>query len=122
MSVLWGIPYLLIRVTVAEISPATLVFLRCTIAALVLLPIAVAGNGLVPALRRWRWVVPFAAVEIGIPWILIGTAEQHVTSSFTALLIAGVPLVGTVIALLIGSRADRLTPTGWAGLLLGLAG
>ncbi len=121
MSVIWGIPYLLIRVAVAEITPATLVFARTAIGTAILLPIALARSDLRPVLARWRWVLAFAAVEVGGPWLLLGSAEQHVPSSLAALLIAGVPLVGTVIAKLTGSR-DRLGRRGLAGLLVGLLG
>jgi drug/metabolite transporter (DMT)-like permease len=121
MSVIWGIPYLLIRVAVAEISPGTLVFARTGIATLILLPIALLRTDFRAVLARWRWVVAFAVVEIGIPWVLLGSAEQHVTSSLAGLLVAGVPLVGTVIAVGSGSR-DRVGSTGVVGLLVGLAG
>src|SRR2546423_1672706 len=67
MSLVWGVPYLMIRVAVGEISPAMLVFSRTTLGALILLPIAIAGGGLLPAIGRWRWVAAFAAVEIGLP-------------------------------------------------------
>ncbi|MBV8598348.1 MAG: EamA family transporter, partial [Actinobacteria bacterium] len=36
MCVVWGIPYLLIRVAVRELSPAMLVFARTAVAALLL--------------------------------------------------------------------------------------
>ena len=121
MSVIWGIPYLLIRVAVAEISPGTLVFARTGIATLILLPIALLRTDFRAVLARWRWVVAFAVVEIGIPWVLLGSAEQHVSSSLAGLLVAGVPLVGTVIAVGSGSR-DRVGSTGVLGLLVGLAG
>jgi drug/metabolite transporter (DMT)-like permease len=121
MSVIWGIPYLFIRIAVAEISPATLVLARTALAAAILLPLALARVDLRPILRRWPWLVAFAAIEIAIPWVLLGTAEQHLTSSLTGLLIAGVPLVGTVLALATGG-ADRLARTAVAGLALGLAG
>lgn len=121
MSVIWGIPYLFIRVAVEEISPATLVFARTTVGAVILLPIALARVDLRPVLQRWRWVVAFAAVEIGVPWVLLGSAEQHVTSSLAGLLVAGVPLVGTVVAVATGGR-DRVGSTGVLGLLVGLAG
>ena len=62
MSMIWGIPYLFIRVAVAEITPATLVLARTAIAAAILLPIALARVDLRPVLARWRWVVAFAAV------------------------------------------------------------
>jgi drug/metabolite transporter (DMT)-like permease len=121
MSIIWGIPYLFIRVAVAEITPATLVLARTTIAAAILLPIALARVDLRPVLARWRWVVAFAAVEIAIPWVALGSAEQHLSSSLTGLLIAGVPLVGTALALATGG-ADRLSRAGVLGLLIGLVG
>ena len=121
MSVIWGIPYLFIRVAVAEITPATLVLARTAIAAAILLPIALARVDLRPVLARWRWVVAFAAVEIAIPWVALGSAEQHLSSSLTGLLIAGVPLVGTALALATGG-ADRLSRAGLLGLLIGLVG
>jgi drug/metabolite transporter (DMT)-like permease len=121
MSVIWGIPYLFIRVAVAEITPATLVLARTSIAAAILLPIAFARVDLRPVLARWRWVVAFAAVEIAIPWVALGSAEQHLSSSLTGLLVAGVPLVGTAFALATGG-ADRLGRAGLLGLLIGLVG
>ena len=106
MSVIWGIPYLFIRVAVGEITPATLVFARTAIAAAILLPIALLRVDLRPVLRRWRWVVAFAAVEIAVPWVLLGSAEQHISSSLAGLLVAGVPLVGARIAVATGRRGS----------------
>jgi drug/metabolite transporter (DMT)-like permease len=121
MSVIWGIPYLFIRVAVAEVSPAFLVLARTGIAAAILLPIAVVTADLRPVLARWRWLAAFAAIEIAIPWVLLGSAEQKVSSSLAALVIAAVPLVGAVIALLTG-RSERLGPSGLVGLLIGIVG
>lgn len=121
MSVIWGIPYLFIRIAVGEITPAMLVLVRTAIAAAILLPIALARTDLRQVLVRWRWVVVFAAVEIGIPWVALGSAEQHISSSLAALLIAGVPLVGAAIALLTGG-ADRFGATGVLGMLIGIVG
>jgi len=121
MSVIWGIPYLFIRVAVAEISPATLVLWRTAIAVAILLPIALVRVDLRPILARWHWVVAFATVEIAIPWVALGSAEQHLSSSLTGLLIAGVPLVGTLFALATGG-AERVRPTSLLGLLIGLVG
>ncbi|HYH91616.1 MAG TPA: EamA family transporter [Candidatus Saccharimonadales bacterium] len=121
MSVIWGIPYLFIRIAVEEITPATLVLGRTAIAAAILLPIALLRTDLRPVLARWRWVVAFAAIEIAIPWVALGSAEQHISSSLAGLLIAGVPLVGAAIALLTGG-ADRFGPASLLGMLIGLAG
>lgn len=117
----WGIPYLLIKVAVEELTPAELVLVRTVIAALLLLPIAFARGAVVPVLRRWRPLLAFSLVEIAIPWVALGRAEQELPSSTTGLLIAAVPLVGVAIAFLTG-RAERLSPTAWLGLGLGIAG
>jgi drug/metabolite transporter (DMT)-like permease len=121
MSVIWGIPYLFIRIAVAEVSPAFLVLARTSLAAAILLPLAIGRVELRPILARWPWLVAFAAIEIAVPWIALGSAEQHLSSSLTGILIAGVPLVGTVFAMLTGG-VDRIGRTGWVGLLIGLVG
>ena len=120
MSVIWGIPYLFIRIAVDEITPAVLVFGRTAIATAILLPFALLRLDLRPVLARWRWVVAFAVIEIAIPWVLLATAEQQLSSSLTGLLIAGTPLAGVVIAYVSGG--DRLGRTALFGLLLGLVG
>jgi drug/metabolite transporter (DMT)-like permease len=121
MSLVWGIPYLLIRVAVGEISPAVLVLARTTIAAAILLPIALVRVDLRSVLRHWPWVVAFAAIEIAIPWLLLGSAEQVISSSLAGLLIAGVPLVGAAIATIVGGP-DRVGSRQLVGLLVGFAG
>jgi drug/metabolite transporter (DMT)-like permease len=121
MCVIWGIPYLLIKVAVDELSPATLVLARTAIAALLLLPIAAARDELRPLYRYRLPILAFAAIEIAIPWMLLGVAEQEVSSSLTGLLIAAVPLVGAVIARTTGDR-ERLGVQAGIGLLLGLVG
>src|SRR2546423_15384259 len=93
MCVIWGIPYLLIRVAVREVTPATLVFLRTGIATLLLLPLAAHRAELRPVLARWRIVAVFAIIEIAVPWVLLSSAERRVSSSLAALLIAATPFV-----------------------------
>ena len=120
MCIIWGIPYLLIRVAVRQLDPTTLVFARCGLAALVLVPVAALRGELLPVLRRWPWVVAFGAVEMGVPWLLMSRAEQHLTSSMTALLVAAVPICGVVLYR--GTHhEERLTAARLAGLLLGIS-
>lgn len=120
MSVIWGIPYLFIRIAVDEVSPAFLVLARTALATAILLPVALLRTDLRAVLARWPWLVTFAVIEIAIPWVLLGSAEQHVSSSLAGLVIASVPLVGTAIALLTGG--ERPGQIGLLGLLLGLLG
>ncbi|MES1212290.1 MAG: EamA family transporter, partial [Leifsonia sp.] len=54
LGVAWGIPYLLIKVSVAELDPLMVVFARCTLGALILLPLALARRQVLVVLRRWR--------------------------------------------------------------------
>ncbi len=121
MSVIWGIPYLLIKVADEGVSVPVLVFARTAIGAAVLLPIALHRRQLRVLLPHWRWLVVFALCEIAGPWLLLSDAERHLTSSMSGLLIATVPIIGAVLARLTGD-AERLTATRCAGLLIGLAG
>src|SRR3954466_2039111 len=78
MCVIWGIPYLLIRVAVRDIEPGTLVFLRTAIGGLILLPIAFGTGGFKPVLSRWFPLLAFAVIEMAIPWLLLSDAERKV--------------------------------------------
>lgn len=122
MCVIWGVPYLLIRVAVRDFAPGTLVFARTAIGGLVLLPFAFGSGGFGPVLRRWPWVVAFSVIEIAGPWLLLSDAERVLSSSLSGLLVAAVPLVGVLVAWV--ARSDD-AGGGWPrylGLLLGLAG
>src|SRR6266480_8055796 len=121
MCVIWGIPYLLIRVAVGEISPATLVFLRTFLALLILLPFALRRGGWRDLVARWPPLLLFSAVEVGGPWFFLSSAEQHISSALAGLLISAVPLVGVVIATAGGNR-EHLGLASVSGLLLGVAG
>jgi drug/metabolite transporter (DMT)-like permease len=121
LGVVWGIPYLLIKVAVDEISPAQLVLARTALAALILMPIALAKGAVQPVLSHWRWLLVFVVVEIAVPWVLLGRAETRLPSSTTGLLVAAVPLAGLAIAFATGG-SEQLAPTAWAGLALGIFG
>src|SRR2546423_7226238 len=117
MCVIWGIPYLMIRVAVRELAPVTLVFLRTGLAALLLVPLAAQRRELRPLLAHWRPLLAYTGIEVALPWFLLSRAETKLTSSLTGLLIAAVPLVGALIVSLSGER-ERLGRRRWGGLLL----
>ncbi|MBI1376149.1 MAG: EamA family transporter [Frankiales bacterium] len=121
MGVIWGIPYLFIKIAVVELSPVTIAGLRTLLGALVLLPLAARAGALRPALRAWPYVVAFGLMEMAVPWVLLGHAEQRVPSGFAGLMLAAVPIVGTVVAWLLGER-HALTPVRLAGLAVGVLG
>jgi drug/metabolite transporter (DMT)-like permease len=121
MSVIWGIPYLFIRIAVSDLSPVVLVFARTAIGALILLPVVVARGELRCLFKSWIPLLALAAVEIGVPWLMLANAEQRITSSLAGLLISAVPLVGVVIATSLGNR-EHLGLASIGGLLLGVVG
>jgi drug/metabolite transporter (DMT)-like permease len=121
MCVIWGIPYLLIRVAVAEISPAMLVFARTAIGALILMPVVIARGGLRGIGRKWIPLLAFAAAEVAGPWLFLFSAEQHISSSLAGLLVSSVPMVGIAVAPLFGHR-ERMSPLAVGGLAIGVVG
>jgi len=121
MAVIWGIPYLFIKIAVVEISPAALAGMRTLLAALILLPLAWRQGAVRPALKKWPYVVAFGVLEMAIPWVLLGHAELRVASGFAGLVIAAVPLVGTVLARILGDR-HAFAPVRLLGLFTGILG
>lgn len=121
LGVIWGIPYLLIKVAVRELTPASLVFLRTALGAALLLPAVLRKLEVRPLLARWRLIALFTVVEMGIPWLLLSHAEQRVSSSLAGLFMAAVPLVGAVLARVSG-RHEPLGARRALGLVVGLAG
>ncbi len=126
MGVIWGVPYLLIKVAVEEISPSVLVLGRTLLAGLLLLPVALMRGHLRGLQRAWLPILAFALVEIAGPWLLLGVAEQRLSSSLTGLLLASVPLVAALLAWLGAGRwspaDDRPDVRRVLGLLVGVAG
>ena len=120
MGVIWGIPYLLIKVAVSDLSPPTLVFVRTLVGAAILVPWAWARGDLAPLRRHWKIVLVYTIVEVAAPWLLLAHAEQRLPSSLTGLMVAAVPLIGAVLAWRTGG--DRLDMRTVGGLLVGLVG
>ncbi len=121
MSVIWGLPYLLIKVAVEHLAPPVVVFGRTSLAAVVLLALAAHTRALRPALAHWQPVLAFAAIEMAGPWLLLTNAEKRLPSGLTGLLVSCVPIFGALAAYALGDRtALRLVRV--AGIAVGLGG
>ena len=123
-GLLWGIPYLFIKVAVDPVNgftPAIVVCLRTAIGAAILIPWSIHQKTLGAAFRGLKYVAPYALLEMIGPWILIGTAEQKISSGLAGLLIASVPIWATIFASIQGDKTvwhrKRLF-----GLVLGFIG
>lgn len=121
MSVIWGIPYLLIKIAVDGVSAPVLVFARTAIGAAVLIPLALSRAAWAPVLRAWKPVLVFAFFEIVAAWLMLSDAERHISSSLTGLLIAASPIVAAGLDRLTGGER-RLGGKRIAGLAVGFAG
>ncbi|MEO3750991.1 DMT family transporter [Streptomyces sp. B6B3] len=129
MSVIWGIPYLMIKVAVdggggdagGGVSVPMVVFARTALGAALLLPLALRAGRFGQLRGHAVPILGFAAFEIIGPWALLSDAERHLDSSTTGLLIAAVPILAVVLARLTGGD-ERLGVRRWAGLAVGLGG
>ena len=120
LGVLWGMPYLLIRIAVETIDPLVVAGSRTLIGALLLLPVALHRNALAAAFRNWKWLLAFTLIEISVPWVLLGHAETRLTSSTAGILIAVVPLFAAIIVSRLGH--EKLEGRRLLGLGIGFAG
>jgi drug/metabolite transporter (DMT)-like permease len=122
VSVIWGIPYLLIRIAVRHgVTPVFLAWGRVTLAAVVLLALAWRAGTLGSVRGRFGVLLFYAVVEICIPFPLIAAGETRVASSLAAILISSVPLIAALLALRF-DRSERPTPVRAVGLLIGFGG
>jgi drug/metabolite transporter (DMT)-like permease len=121
MSVVWGIPYLLIKIAVRQLSPVDVVEARTLLGALLLLPLAMGQGRLRPLLRVWKPLLAYSVCEVGVPWFLLSSAERRIPSSLSGLLVATVPLITALLVYLAG-HGSLLDRRGMAGISLGLAG
>ncbi len=122
LSVIWGIPYLFIKVAVdGGVSPFFLAWARLVLGAALLY--ALTPRQGVEMLRRGprRWILAYATVEMALPFPLIAAGERHLDSSVAAIVIATVPLLIALLALRF-DHTERPTRTRMLGMLVGLAG
>jgi len=115
-------PYLFIRIAVEDFSTWTIVFTRVVIGAAVLVPIAIYRKALVPALKAWKYVLAYAALEMIGPWFLITEAERVINSGLAGLLVATVPFFGLLIGIFYQKDKTLKHPKTLAGLAIGFAG
>lgn len=121
VSVVWGIPYLLIAVALRDgLGPLTIVAGRVALGAALLLAVTARS---VPELLRTHpgKVAVLALAEVVVPFALITIGEQSISSSLAGILIATEPAWVALFAALIGGHALP-GARAWAGIGVGFAG
>lgn len=121
MGVLWGIPYLFMKIAVAEISTPVIIVVRVVIGALLLIPFAIYHGNFKDALINWKFILAYAIGEFVLPWYLITTAQVKISSGLAGLLVATVSIWATIFAALHGDKS-ALHHKRLFGLLLGILG
>lgn len=121
VSVLWGIPYLFIKLAVEDLSPVQVAWGRIVVAFVFLLPYAWHKGALRGLAGRWKIMLAYSLIEICIPWPLIGFGETRVSSGLAAILIAAVPLIVAVLAVRF-DHAERAHGSRLVGLVVGFVG
>ena len=121
-SLIWGVPYLFIKIAVDHgVTPPVLAWGRVTLGALVLIALAGRAGTLASVRRYWRWLLAFAVAEIVIPFPMLAIGEERVPSSLAAIMVATVPLIGALLAIRF-DHSERPTPVRAVGLAIGFGG
>ena len=121
LAALWGSSYLFIKVALDELSPAMIVFSRTALAALILLPFALATGALAGLRGRSRAVVALAFVQIAAPFALITFGERYISSSLTGILVASAPIFTALLAPFL-DHAERSSGMRLVGVWVGIVG
>lgn len=121
LSVIWGLPYLFIKVAVADMTPMFVVAGRLALAAVLLVPLVTVRGWWRLLAGYWRWLAVLAVIEMMIPFGLLAWAETKVTSSLAGLMIASVPTISAAAAAVL-RLSDRLDARRVFGLVVGACG
>jgi drug/metabolite transporter (DMT)-like permease len=121
-SLIWGVPYLFIKIAVDHgVTAPVLAWGRVTLGSLVLLALAWRAGTLGTVRNRWRWLLAFAVAEVAIPFPMLAIGEERVPSSLAAIMVATVPLIGALLAIRF-DHSERPTPIRGLGLAIGFGG
>jgi drug/metabolite transporter (DMT)-like permease len=121
LSIIWGLPYFLIKVGLTDLSPACVAWGRVTVGALVMLPLAWRKGALRDVGRHRGALMAFALADVVGPFLLISWGETWISSSLTAILNATAPLIVVVIQPWFGAQ-ERIGAKRLTGFAVGFAG
>jgi drug/metabolite transporter (DMT)-like permease len=122
VAVLWGVPYLFIKIAVdAGVRPGLIVFARVAVGVFILLPVAATRANWTLLARRWRPLLTVAILDITAPLLLVTFAERSVSSSLAGILVASTPLFLAVLALRF-DPSERPSLGQLLGLVIGFVG
>ena len=120
LAAIWGSSFLFMRLASAELGALPTAAVRVGIASLFLTPLLlIKGHG--PALRRhWKPIFFVGLLNSGIPFVLYSFAVMHISTGFSSILNATVPLFGALVAW--AWLGDKPTVSRSVGLAIGFGG
>ncbi len=123
LSLIWGSSFTLIKVAIPTIPPFTMVAVRVTLAAGLLLLIGTAQGHALPR-RGSVWAAFFVQglLQSALPFTLISWGETHIASGLAGVLNATPPMFVLAIALMTGHGRQAISGRKIVGVALGLAG
>ncbi|WP_199431980.1 DMT family transporter [Qaidamihabitans albus] len=122
LALAWGSSFFFIKVGLAELSPAQVVWARMVFGALTLALIVLVTRRPVPRDRvLWGHLTVVAVLLCVVPFTLFSWAEQHISSGLASIFNATTPLTTMGFAAAVLST-ERITRDRGTGLALGFAG
>lgn len=121
LSVLWGGTFFFTGVALKELPPLTLVWIRLSLATLILLPVLRINRIPFPrGISGWRPYAVMALINNVIPFSLIVMGQTYIPGGTAAVVNATTPVFTVLVAAAFGE--ERLILRRVAGVLLGLCG
>ena len=121
LSILWGGSFFFNGVSLRELPPLTIVFLRVALAAIILLPVLlVYRTGFPKSLSGWKPFFALALLNNVLPFSLIVIGQTYIPSGLASVLNATTPLF-TVLAMA-AAGDEKLYARRVAGVIVGLIG
>jgi drug/metabolite transporter (DMT)-like permease len=118
LSILWGGSFFFNGVVLKELPPLTVVFLRVTLAAIMLLRLY--GVRFPDSLSGWAPFIAIGLLNNVLPFSLIVTGQTYIPSGLASILNATTPLFTVVVMAVAGE--EKLHARRIAGVIAGLVG
>jgi len=122
LSMIWGASFLFLRVAAPEFGPLALIFIRVSVAGLVLAPILCVRENWRSFRRVWGKVAIVGTLNSSVPFSLLAFSTLRLEAGFTSLINATTPIFAAIVgAIWFGSRLGRVNILGLCIALAGVA-
>ena len=122
LSIFWGGAFFFVEIGLRGFQPLALVFLRVTLAAIILLFVVyIRGHRMPTCFKTWGSYVVMGALNNAIPFSLIVWGQTRIDSGVASILNATTPIFTVMLAHFLTSD-EHLTIRKFMGVLIGFSG